>query len=265
MTRKMFVKVAFATLLGVFAPATAQAKVSAYFTAPYNDPATVASKLKSAGFQVLATYHPMKKKNLNVIVVTCPGLKKAASKPKRGFAAIQKVLVNTSAKTVLTTNPTYWLKAFLQKDYNGAVAKKATNKLKSALDTLTPTKDALSSGDLADYHFMIGMPYYQDMLVLKKGAKSVKASARVFSLKLNNGATLYGVKLPVSVEKFVSKIGEDKALVLPYTVLIENGTAYALHAKYYLAISYPLLSMGQFMKISSTPGKIEDALEKIVQ
>ena len=251
--------------LALLASAAVQAKESAYFTAPYADAKTVTSKLKKSGFSVLATYSPAKKEYLKVIVVTNKALKSAASKKLRGFAAIQKVLVNTKAKTVLTTNPTYWLKAFLQKDYNAGAASSTAKALKSALGKLSPTKDALGAGDLAGYHFMIGMPYYQDMLELKKGAKEVKAKKRLFALKLANGSTLYGVKMGKAAESFISKIGEDKALVLPYTILIENGTAYALHAKYYLAIAYPLLTMGEFMKISSTPDTIERALKKAVK
>jgi hypothetical protein len=251
--------------LTLLASAAVQAKESAYFTAPYADAKTVASKLKKAGFSVLTTYSPAKKEYLKVIVVTNKALKSAASKKLRGFAAIQKVLVNTKAKTVLTTNPTYWLKAFLQKDYNAGAASSTAKALKSALGKLSPTKDALDAGDLAGYHFMIGMPYYQDMLELKKGAKEVKAKKRLFALKLANGSTLYGVKMGKAAESFISKIGEDKALVLPYTILIENKTAYALHAKYYLAIAYPLLTMGEFMKISSAPDTIERALKKAVK
>jgi hypothetical protein len=62
-------------------------------------------------------------------------------------------------------------------------------------------------------------------------------------------------------EGFVNKIGADKAILLPYTILIEGGKAYALHPKYYIALSYPLLSMGQFMDISSVPDAIEKALK----
>jgi hypothetical protein len=251
--------------LTLLASAAVQAKESAYLTAPYADTKTVASKLKKAGFSVLATYSPAKKDYLKVIVITNKALKSAASKKLRGFAAIQKVLVNNKAKTVLTTNPKYWLKAFLQKDYNAGAASSTAKALKSALGKLSPTKDALDSDDLSDYHFMIGMPYYQDMLELKKGAKGIKDKKKLFALKLPNGSTLYGVKLGKAAESFIDKIGEDKALVLPYTILIENGTAYALHAKYYLAISYPLLTMGQFMKISSTPDTIERALKKAVK
>jgi len=262
---KMFSKIALAMTLFFFASAAVQAKESAYYNAPYADAKTVTSKLKKAGFKVLTTYSPAKKSYLKVIVVTNKTLKSAASKPKRGFAAIQKVLVNTKAKTVLTTNPTYWLKAFLQKDYNDAAAKSTTKALGKALGKLTPTKDALDAGKLAGYHFMIGMPYYQDMLELKKGAKGVRAKKALFSLKLANGSTLYGVKMSKGAESFISTIGEDKALVLPYTILLENGNAYALHAKYYLAISYPLLTMGEFMKISSIPDTIERSLKKAVQ
>ena len=265
MTRKTFVKIAATAFLSLFATASLQAKEPAYYSAAYKDPAAVTSSLTGAGFQVLANYHPAGKSNLNVIVVTNGALKKAASKPKRGFAAIQKVLVNTSKKTVLTTNPTYWLKAFLQKDYSASTASSVKSALQKALGSLTPTADALPASKLAGYHFMIGMPYYEDMLELKSGANGVKGSKQVFALKLANGATLYGVKMPKSDESFPSKIGEDKALVLPYTVLVENGNAYALHAKYYIAISYPLLGMGQFMKISFVPGAIESALKKAVQ
>jgi len=262
---KTFIKLIVGVILLLFVSVTAEAKETAYFNAPYADAKTVSAKLKKAGFTVLATYSPAKKSYLKVVVVTNSALKKAASKKKRGFAAIQKVLVNSKTKTVLTTNPTYWLKAFLQKDYSSATAGSTKKALSKALGKLTPTKDALSSGKLAGYHFMIGMPYYEDMLELKKGAKEVKAKKRVFTLKLANGSTLYGVKMSKGAETFISTIGEDKALVLPYTVLIEDGNAYALHAKYYLAISYPLLTMGEFMKISSIPDTIERSLKKAVK
>lgn len=44
-------------------------------------------------------------------------------------------------------------------------------------------------------------------------------------------------------------------------VLIEDNEAKIMHPKYYLAISYPKLSMGDFMSISSTPDDIEDYMK----
>ena len=260
----MIKKLSIAIALLLLGTVTLQAKkVSAYFSAPYADTHTVKQNLAKAGFKVLATYHPAGHADQNVIVVTNSKLQALASKPHRGFAAIQRVMVDEGKKSVLATNPKYWLRAFMQKDFPQGSAKPIKHALTKALGTLTGTDDKLAEDDLAGYHFMMGMPYYEDMIELG-AASDVKAKRKVFELKLANGSKLIGVNLG-KVETFVDKIGADKAILLPYTVLIEDGKAYALHAKYYLAISYPLLSMGQFMKISSTPSKIEAKLEKIVK
>ncbi len=251
--------------LSLLTAAALEAKnVPAYFSAPYHDTATVKKSLQKSGLHLLAVYHPAGKGYLNVILYTSGTLKHLAAKPKRGFAAVQRVLVNSKTKTVLATNPEYWLRAFLQKDYKPGSEGPVKRALIKSLGKLQPTQDALSSGKLAKYHFMFGMPYYEDMTVLKKGNK-LSVASRVFTLSLPNGSKLVGVRMPKSVESFVSKIGEDKALVLPYTVLIEKGEALMLAPKYYLAISYPRLSMGQFMKISNTPGAIEKALKHSVK
>ena len=236
----------------------------AYYDAPFASASAVKGKLSKAGFKVLATYHPAGKKNLSVFVITNSKLKSMASKKTRGFAAIQRVMVDSSKKTVRATNPTYWMKAFMQKKFNAGTAKSVTASLKSALGKLSGVKDGLSSGDISGFHFMMGMPYYEDMIDLGKKS-GVKAGKKVFELKLANGIKLMGVKLPKGVEGFINKVGTNKALALPYTILIEKGHAYALHARYYLAVSYPLLSMGQFMKISSTPDAIELQLKKALK
>jgi hypothetical protein len=38
-----------------------------------------------------------------------------------------------------------------------------------------------------------------------------------------------------------------------------------LHGKYRFAIHWPELTMSQFMKISSTPGDVEDMLEALTE
>jgi len=251
-------------LLVITAVSVQAAKIPAYYNAPFSTANTVKSKLGKAGFKVLTTYSPAAKENLKVIVFTNKALKTLASKKKRGFAAIQRVMVDSSAKTVRVTNPTYWLKAFMQKDYKAGIDTKIKSNLTKALGKLTATKDVLKEGDLAGYHFMMAMPYYEDMLELKKGA-TVDSKKKLFEVKLSNGSKLVGVKMPKNSENFIDKIGVENAILLPYTVLIENGKVYALHAKYYLALSYPLLSMGQFITISSIPDTIEKKLKKALK
>jgi len=252
-------KIMMAALLLVAASALALAqKVPAYLDAPYQKASALKSKLKAAGFSVVGTYHPAGHGSQTVLIVTNGKLKAVASKSKRGFAAIQRVMVDSKRKRVRATNPAYWLHAFLQKGYSASVAGSVKAALGKALGKMSPSKDALSAGSLGHYHFMFGMPYYEDMVELGK-ARSMRNQA--FHLSLRNGAKLYGVRLG-SVEGFVNKIGSQNALLLPYPVLIEGGKAYALNPKFYIALAYPNLSMGQFMKISSTPDAIIAALKK---
>ncbi len=239
--------------------------ISGYTNATYIDAKTLKAKLQKNGFEVLAQYHPAGKSNLDVLLFTSADLKKVASKKTRGFAAVQRVLINQKNKIVLVGNPHYWLKAFLQDDYDNGVANRVNASLAKVFGAMTSTSDGLKESDLSSYHFMFGMPYYEDMITLKKGVSGTNVTNKLFSLDLPNGSTIIGVKMDQTTEQFIDTIGEDKALVLPYMVLVEDGNAFALHAKYYLAISYPLLSMGQFMKISATPGKIEETLKALIK
>ena len=257
-------KFTVALALFFFAAVSLQAgMVPAYYDAPYADAKTVKENLEKEGFNVLATYSPAAKANLEVMVFTNKALISNASIKIRGFAAIQRVMVDSTAKTVRVTNPSYWLQAFMQKEYKAGSDTAITDSIGKALGTLTPTKDALKNEDLAHYQYAVSMPYYENMVELKSGtALAINPKKVAFTLQLDNGSTLIGVKMSKTIEKFIEMIGEDKALALPYTVLIEDGKAYSLHAKYYLAMSYPLLPLGEFMKISSTPDAIERKLKK---
>ncbi len=260
---KMISKLSATIVLFLFAAVSLQAgNISAYYDAPYADAKTVKSKLSKAGFKVLATYSPAGHANQKVIIFTNKQLTALASKKTRGFAAIQRVMVDSKAKTVRVTNPSYWLAAFMQKQNNPATGKSVTASIGKALGKLTATKDVLKAKNLSGYHFMVGMPYYDEMIELKAGGK-VSAKKKIFELKLANGSKLVGVSLGKTTESFVDKVGTDKSILLPYTILVEGGKGYALHPKYYIALSYPLLSMGQFMGISSIPDVIDRKLKKV--
>jgi hypothetical protein len=268
--RKIVGFMAVLILLGFTAAAEEPAgEVNAYYYAAYADSAAVQQRLKSAGFEVLAAYAPTPK--CETLVVSCPGLKSMAAKPKRGFGAVMRVLVDGENRRVAYMNPLYFSKAFLQDDYDYATAQKVADKLKAALGEGTPSPDKQDYDELGGYHFMMGMPYYEDMDELAEGddaalLKKLEAFEGgkhiVFKLDLGEGRTLVGYELADETEKFVNKIGAQNAEVLPYTVLIEDGKATALAAKYYLAVSYPLLSMGQFMTIAGVPGTIEKELKQ---
>ena len=240
-------------------------KVSTFLVGQYESASKVSADLKSNGFQVLATYGLS---GSTSVVFTSPELKKMASKKKRGFAAALRVLVDKKHKKIMITNPKYLLKAYLQSSYSKSGAQSVLDKLNKTFASLKNSKDSIQERKLADYHFMVGMPYYGDMDTVAEGdsksllSKVKKNGKMLFRLNLANGSILVGVKLSKSTSSFPNKIGTANAAVLPYTVLIEGGKAKTLAPKYNIAIYYPLLSMSQFMKISSVPSDIISDLEK---
>jgi hypothetical protein len=243
--------------------------VSTYLIGSHVSVEDASKALTEAGFDVIATYKSSKKGK--TIVFTNDILKTEASKKNRGFAAVLRLLVDDEHNQISITNPVYYGKAFMQDDYNH----KATLKILASLNKAFPNlKDSVDKWDfkaLATYHFMMGMPYYEEVDILKEGAqadliakadKYKKGKKVIFKLKISDTSTLYGYALGKKTSKFVKKIGTQNANILPYCILIEDGKAKALNAKYYIAVSYPQLSMGEFMKIATVPGAIEKDLKK---
>lgn len=249
--------------------APVEKEVSAYLNGAATDVATAKSALESVGFKVVGEYKI--KKIGTSLVFTNDALTAAASKEGRGHAAVLRMLVDDANKQTSITNPVYFGKAFLQDDYNHETASAALAALNKAFPGLKMSEDKWEFETLGEYHFMMGMPYYEDQMVLAEGdsaallekAKSYKkGKLLVFEYKISDTATLLGYELGRKTSKFVKKTGTDKAEILPYTVLVENGKATAMAAKFYIAVSYPLLSMGEFMTIATVPGAVEKDLKK---
>ena len=62
-------------------------------------------------------------------------------------------------------------------------------------------------------------------------------------------------------KQFLPIIGEDHLAAMPYEIILEGKKATMLHGRYRLALHWPELTMGTFMKIRNTPGDIKDAFE----
>jgi hypothetical protein len=253
-------------LFGASASTVNAEDISAYLVGGHMDVNDARKKLKSVGYQVLVTYNSVK--DGQTIVFTNEALIAQAAKEKRAHAAVLRLFVDNQEKTISITNPVYFGRAFMQDDYNEKVFNAELEKLSGAFPGLVGSQDKLEDDDIAGFHFMMGMPYYEDPDALADGSNSdllakVKSSNNVlFELKLSDKSTLVGYALGDETSKFVEKIGRANAAVLPYCISIEDGKATSLAAKYYLAISYPKLSMGEFMGISDVPGIITGDLEK---
>jgi hypothetical protein len=226
-------------------------------------------RLKDAGFNILSTTYldVDNKRNLISIVFTHPLLEEVANKPSHGFFASLRLLINKETKEMTISNPLYFSKAFMQDTHNEKVALDVLQILNKTFHSLKDSKDRLKYTLLPTYCFMFGLPKYQDMITVAKADSSQKLLEQIkaykggqnliFSQKLSDETYLIGVALSKKTTKFIDTVGKDNALLLPYPILIEKGTAKILNPKYYIAISYPMLKMSNFMKIATVPSAIE--------
>ena len=244
-------------------------------------------------FTVLGDYNPSGKNSLAVIAFTRNDLKTTVIKIKdRGaLSAIMKIgLIQENGKvTISYTTPDYLLRAYLPGNYSAfkSVFDKFSADLQTVFSSLgtdfTPFGGVVRADKLSKYHYKIMMPYFTDPVVLQEfvsfedGLKTISQNLEVnkgrtkmvYKLIYNNQkVAVFGVGLQ-SIEDgesyFLPKIGEDHVAAMPYEIILQDNIATMLHGKYRIALHWPDLTMGTFMKIMSTPGDIEDTLEALCQ
>ncbi len=251
---------------------SANGRVSAHLRGKLIDTKVAQKKLEDAGFKILSVSTIDKKKLLTTIVFTNDALQNLASKKNRGFMSNLRLLVDKDNKQISITNPYYFSCAYMQDENDEKVIKKILASITKTFTDLKNSKDNLKYTLLPKYQFMASMPYYNDMIEVSKAktsqeilekAKAYKGGKRIiFTQKLSKDRMLIGVKLGKRTSKFIKKIGTHNASLLPYPILIENGVAKILNPKYYIAASYPMLKMSEFMKIASIPDAIESDCKK---
>ncbi len=251
----------------------------------------VKTALTSKGFDIIGEYNVENNKNLKVIVYSRKDLQTTVLKVKdRGaLAAALKVglKVSGSNTTISYLNPEYLFNAYLGDNYSKhqSALQKVTKDVKSALSALGNDNKgfggSLSAKDLRKYHYKMMMPYFSDPVELEefssfeegvstieKNLAAKKGNTKlVYQLKFSSDkVAVYGVGLldPTKGEGFFLPIIDNSHLAaMPYEIILQGKTATILHGRYRLAVHWPELTMGTFMKIMSTPGEIEDALKAL--
>lgn len=244
------------TKLDISAPAPEV--LSTYYAAKAQGADEIVSKLKASGFSVLAMTTPIK--GSTVITVTNDELKATNT-----WLATLNVLVNE--KEVRVQNPSYFGAAYLQEKYTYGQFAGTLKSLQKALGDLYTVEDEFKLSKLPHYQFMMGMAHVEDTIEVAEGedleTKLTGNKYVAYSLKLPDGSTLVGHNLRSRTNKFLLKIdAAHNAHILPYRSMIKEGKAVMLDPKYYLAVSLPLLSMTEFMRIASAPGNIEKDIKR---
>jgi len=251
----------------------------------------VISTLEGDNFTILGTYNPSNKSSLKVVVFTRSDIKnKVVQIADRGaLAAAFKVgLVKLDGKVVVSyTNPDYIFRAYLRDNYVTfqSTFKKFSSDVKTTFSSIgkefAPFGGTVKADKLKKYHYKIAMPYFTDPVELneyasfEEGLKTIEANLKakkgntieVYKLVYpNKKVAVFGVGLQ-SAEKgeanFLHKIGESHSAALPYEIILQGNEATMLHGRYRIALHWPDLTMGTFMKIMSTPGDIKDALKAV--
>lgn len=246
----------------------------------------VKKKLQAAGFEVLGEYSPYVDNSALILGITNAGLKKAASQhPTGGFGAVLRVAVtnNNGVIEVSYTNPTYQGLA-----YRIGELAEADAALGKALGAGEPFgAEGLSPEQLSEYHYMAFMPTFEDakkMASFGSHADAVAALERamqqpesdmkpVWKVEVNGEQTIIGVNLnggdwKGQMKNIMAKIDHaspKSTAALPWEFLISGKDVYYLPGKYRIALMFPDLSMGSFMKISDVPTLMDTSAAELVK
>ncbi len=245
---------------------------------------SVTNKLTAEGFQIAGQYSPYD--GALVIGITNETLRSIAAKTDHGgFGAAIRVSITEveGGLQVAYVNPEYLANIYRMESLTAV-----TSTLRTALGEGSPfgSNKGLTPKKLAKYHYMMAMPYFDDVDVLARYDSHADALASV-EKNLANGVadtlkvyrvdvagkeeSLFGVglRLGEGSDQTVMANADVAALKhtahLPYELLVAGTDVIALRGRFRIAQSFPDLTMGTFMKISSAPGAIKQALTQVAQ
>ena len=251
----------------------------------------VKAKAAAGGFEVLGAYTPFP--GTTIVGVTRDALKAAAAKTEFGaYGAAQRIsVVEADGKIQVSyTNPSYMAAAYRM---DGDLAD-VTAAMAAAFGTGEQfgPKDAMTDADLRGYHYMFGMEYFDDPHKLNSFGsyqEAVDAVEKGLAAGTSGITKVWRVDVP-GKEETVFAVGmkgprkgdmmQDDTFImseidfkplksaahLPYEIVVSGDTAYALSARFRIAINYPDLSMmgdNSFMNIMGAPDAIRAALTAV--
>jgi hypothetical protein len=245
----------------------------------------VESRLTRAGFLVAGRYAPPGLPGHGVIVVTDRDLLRTIQ--QLGGASIVGAGIRVGVKsdgTVSYMNPDYWYRAYFRKQFRLAEKSVAgvRERLARALGRGKPFGGEVAAQDLPDYQYMFGMEGFEsDKNLLMEHlsfedavktiqdnlAKGVGRTTKVYEVIIpEKKIAVFGVGLTDPKEGegwWVKTIGADNIAALPYEIYVVNNRANHLFARYRIALGWPEVGMGTFMRIVEAPGIIRDTLKAV--
>ena len=255
--------------------------------------AKIKSSLSESGFKILGDYHPAQSGNLAVVCYTHPKLEEIALNfsDRGALASALKVGLKKNGETlnISMINPMYLFYAYFvdgvdeQENVLRSISDQAIDAMQKVGTLKEPFGGRLEKSKLQKYHYKVMMPYFTDAEELKtfdsfdEGFKTIQKNLeagageteKVYELVYTNkNVAVWGVALKNAEDgeaHFLPIIGDDHVAAMPYEIILQGNTASILPGKYRIALHWPELTMGTFMKIMSTPGDIKKTMEKLTE
>lgn len=241
--------------------------------------AAVEARLKSGGFKVIGKYFPQNLSGYGVVIATDEAM--LGEVGSVGGPAVLGAAIRVGVKangSIAYTNPDYWYRAYFRKSFDKKeeAVKALQARLQSALGAGKGVGGDETPSALANYRYMVGMERldssknklaefdsFADAVKsvrenLAKGAgKTTKVyevvmpdrKLAVFGVAMNDGAHSDG--------RWITKIDmQDSIAGLPYEIYVVDKEVGSPHGRFRIALAFPDVGMGQFMRISSLPNAI---------
>jgi hypothetical protein len=271
---------------------------SAWAIAPYiqGDPvaggtaqvvaAAVETKLKNGGFKVIGKYFPKTLPGYGVVIATDGAMLDEVG--SAGGHAVLGAAIRVGVKadgSVAYTNPDYWYRAYFRKafDKKEGTVKALQGRLQEALGAGKGQGGDESAASLANYRYMIGMERLDasKTLLAEYGsfaealktvrdnlAKGVGKTAKVYEVVLaDRKLAVFGVAMndgENSDGDWIKKIDMQNNIAgLPYEIYIVDKEVNSPHGRFRIALAFPDVGMGQFMRISSLPNVIMETMGEV--
>ncbi len=241
--------------------------------------AAVEGKLKNGGFKVVGRYFPKELAGYGVVVATDGAMLDEVG--AAGGYAVLGAAVRVGVKadgTVTYGNPDYWYRAYFRKDFEkheGAV-RALQARLAHVLGAVKGVGGDESPQNLANYRYMIGMERidsyknkladygsFDEAVKTVRGnlAKGAGKTSMIYEVVLpKHKLAVFGVGMHQDGE-WIRKIDMQESIAsLPYEIYVIDREIGAPHGRFRIALAFPQVGMGQFMRISNLPNRILDTM-----
>ena len=242
----------------------------------------VEAKLTVAGFKVVGKYAPAALPGNGVVVATdnaMMGTIKALGGSNIVAAPI-RIAVRADG-TVSYINPDYWYRAFFRKHFKAAekTVQGLQARLAKALGSHGKFGGEVDKTDLADYQYMFGMEGFDSdkntliehlsfddaVKTIQVGlAQGVAKTSKVYEIIIpEKKIAVFGVAMNDPKEGegwWVKAIGTDNMAAMPYEIYVVDSKVNHLYARFRIALGWPEVGMGSFMRIVEAPYIIQETL-----